>query len=103
MPHKGATAANACQEHEGSAVQRRGLSMDAERNGSRLKLAVVGLGYWGPNLLRVLSEKDDVEVAYICDLDPGRLDSFARRYPSARATTRYDEILADDSVDAVVL
>jgi len=77
--------------------------MDAERNGSRLKLAVVGLGYWGPNLLRVLSEKDDVEVAYICDLDPARLDSFARRYPSARATTRYDEILADESVDAVVL
>ncbi len=35
-------------------------------------VAVVGLGYWGPNLVRVLIERSDVEVRWICDSDyPG--------------------------------
>ena len=36
------------------------------------RVAVVGLGYWGPNLLRVLFELPDVEVKYVCDLDDDR-------------------------------
>jgi predicted dehydrogenase len=72
-------------------------------SGSAVKVAVVGLGYWGPNLLRALFELEDVEVSYICDLDPERLDRYARRYPSARATRDYDNVLSDPTVDAVVI
>ena len=36
-------------------------------------VAVVGLGYWGPNLLRVLFELPDVRVKYACDLEPEQL------------------------------
>jgi predicted dehydrogenase len=64
---------------------------------------VVGLGYWGPNLLRALFELEDVDVRYICDVDPGRLERYSRRYPSARATRDYDNVLADPTVDAVVI
>jgi predicted dehydrogenase len=71
--------------------------------GSAVNVAVVGLGYWGPNLLRALFELGDVEVSYICDLDPARLERFSRRYPSARATRDYDNVLADPNVDAVVI
>jgi predicted dehydrogenase len=75
----------------------------SKQNGSAVQVAVVGLGYWGPNLLRALFELEDVEVTYICDLDPERLERYGRRYPSARPTRDYDNVLADPSVDAVVI
>jgi predicted dehydrogenase len=66
-------------------------------------IAVVGLGYWGPNLLRVLADRTDVRVKWICDADETRLQRFARRYPGAQSTSRYGDILADPEVEAVVL
>jgi predicted dehydrogenase len=68
-----------------------------------VRFAVVGLGYWGPNLLRVLSDMPEAEVAWICDVDSYRLERFARRYPAARATGDIADVLADDTVDAVIL
>jgi len=65
--------------------------------------AVVGLGYWGPNLLRVLADDPAVRVAWLCDLDPERLERHSRRYPAVRTTTRFDEVLADPEVDAVLI
>jgi len=66
-------------------------------------LAVVGLGDWGANLLRVLGDNLDAQVRWICDIDSSRLAKYRRRHPDARVTTRVDRILADPSVDAVVL
>jgi predicted dehydrogenase len=66
-------------------------------------VAIVGLGYWGPNLLRVLVERSDVQVRWICDLDPSRLGRFGRRYPGIELTQNIDQLLADPRVDAVML
>ena len=66
-------------------------------------VAVVGLGYWGPNLLRVLADNPDVEVRWICDLDHERLSKYRRRYPAARVATKLDRMLADPGVDAVII
>jgi predicted dehydrogenase len=66
-------------------------------------VAVVGLGYWGPNLLRVLGDNLDAEVRWICDLDPERLGKYRRRHPNARATTRLGRVLEDPLVDAVII
>ncbi len=63
----------------------------------------MGLGYWGPNLLRVLFERTDVDVRWICDLDQTRLDRLSRRYPSVRTTRRIEDVLDDPVVDGVVL
>jgi predicted dehydrogenase len=68
-----------------------------------LNLAIVGLGYWGPTLLRALVEVEGVEVGWLCDSDRSRLERSRRRYPAARATTRIDDLLADPKLDAVVL
>jgi predicted dehydrogenase len=68
-----------------------------------LRVAVVGLGYWGPNLLRNLVEIDGVEVVTICDQRPERLELFKRRYPSVETTSSYIEIVDDDRIDAVVI
>jgi predicted dehydrogenase len=68
-----------------------------------LRVAVVGLGYWGPNLLRVLDEDPQVEVAWLCDRDAQRLRTYARRSQRARVTTEVAEVFADPSVDAVLI
>jgi predicted dehydrogenase len=66
-------------------------------------IAVIGLGYWGPNLLRVLSDKPEAEVRWICDLDSDRLATFKRRYPAVQTTLTVHEVLADPDVDAVII
>jgi predicted dehydrogenase len=69
----------------------------------RTVVAVVGLGYWGPNIARVLYEVPDVELRYLCDLDTGRLRRYERRYPGTIFTGDIDEVLNDPEVDAVCI
>jgi predicted dehydrogenase len=66
-----------------------------------IKIGVAGLGYWGPNLARNFDEL--AELTWLCDLSPDLLDRFGARYPSARTTTRFDDLLDDDTVQAVVI
>jgi predicted dehydrogenase len=68
-----------------------------------LTLAVVGVGYWGPNLIRNMHELPAVKRIVACDLRAARLEAISRRFPSVTTTTRYEEVLADPSVDAVVV
>jgi predicted dehydrogenase len=68
-----------------------------------VRAAVVGLGYWGPNLVRNLSELEGVEPTMVCDLRPEQLQTIGRRYPAVRRTTDFAEVLAADDVDAVVI
>ena len=75
----------------------------ARRFRTKPRVAVVGLGYWGPNLLRVLFERTDVDVRWICDTDPDRLEQLNRRYPSVLTTQDLDEVLLDASIDGVLL
>ena len=79
------------------------LVPSADEGRSPVKVAVIGLGYWGPNLLRVLGENQNAEVRWICDLDQERLMKYRRRHPAARVTTRVDRVLADPEVDAVII
>ncbi len=69
----------------------------------RVRVAVVGLGYWGPNLLRNLSELPEAEVAALCDLSPELLERHGARHWGTRTTTSYAEILSDPRIDAVVI
>jgi predicted dehydrogenase len=68
-----------------------------------IRIGVVGLGYWGPNLVRNLAELPEAEVAYVCDARPGAFDRVGRRYPAIPQTTNFDDLLNDPSVDAVAI
>ena len=68
-----------------------------------VRIAVVGYGYWGPNLLRVLIETPGVSVEAVVDLDPARLDLARRRYPQVRAFREDYEDLLDGGIDAFVV
>jgi len=65
------------------------------------KIGVVGLNYWGPNLVRNFAALG--ELAWLCDLDRTHLDPVAARHPEARATQEFDDLLADESLDAVAI
>jgi predicted dehydrogenase len=70
---------------------------------SPVRLAIVGLGYWGPNLLRNAWEVDGVEVTCACDPNLESLARQARHYQSIRLVTSYDDVLDADDVDGIVL
>ncbi len=67
-----------------------------------LKVAVIGLGYWGPKLARNFHELPDSRLEWGCDLDPSRLTHLHDLYPEARTTRDYHEVLASD-VEAVCI
>jgi predicted dehydrogenase len=68
-----------------------------------LKLGVVGLGYWGPNLARNFAGLADCEVSWLCDASKQAREKVARTIPGARQSEDMEELLADDDLDAVVL
>jgi predicted dehydrogenase len=65
------------------------------------RTAVAGLGHWGRNLVRNFD--DLTELRWLCDIDPDTREGFAHRYPEARVTGDFGELLSDPEVDAVVI
>jgi predicted dehydrogenase len=68
-----------------------------------LRVALIGYGYWGPNLLRNYMDMADAWVSWVCDTRPEVLEKSALRYPAVPTTTDMDMVLADPDVDAVVI
>jgi predicted dehydrogenase len=66
-------------------------------------VGVVGLGYWGPNLARNFDRIPETQVSWLCDSSQEALERWGPAFPSARTTTSLDELLADDSLDAVAV
>src|SRR6185503_7138196 len=66
-------------------------------------VGVIGCGYWGPNLLRNFAENEAAQLVWICDTDESRVAAMGRRYPAARTTTDYRNLLADSELDAVAV
>lgn len=70
---------------------------------SVINVAVIGCGYWGPNLVRNFAGVPGTRLHTICDLRGEQLAKVHRRFPMARATRDYRDILGDGEVDAVAL
>ena len=68
-----------------------------------MKIAVVGVGYWGPNLVRNLHDLSQASLELVCDLRPDAIARISRRYPGLKTTTSYAEVLDDDAIEAVVI
>jgi len=70
---------------------------------ARINVGIVGLGYWGKNLLRTFGRLETARVTGLCDVDPARLAAFAPDHPGARGAADYSELLRRDDVDTIVL
>jgi predicted dehydrogenase len=68
-----------------------------------LRVAVAGLGYWGPNLARNFAALPGAELAWCCDASEAMRARYAPAFPGARFSAQLEEVLADDTLDAVAL
>ncbi|MHB1468641.1 MAG: Gfo/Idh/MocA family protein [Solirubrobacteraceae bacterium] len=68
-----------------------------------VRVGVVGLGYWGPNLARNFAALPDCELSWCCDADQERRSRLQAVHRSARFTASIADLLEDDSLDAIVL
>ncbi|MDX2139697.1 MAG: Gfo/Idh/MocA family oxidoreductase [Chloroflexota bacterium] len=69
----------------------------------RIQLAVIGGGYWGPNLIRNIANLPDAALHTVCDISDKVLAQNAQRYPGIRTTPHYEDVLRDPAVDGIVL
>lgn len=68
-----------------------------------LGVAIVGAGYWGPNLARNFGASPDCDLLWVCDLDEARATAVAGRNGNTRVTAQLDEVLDDPAVDVVAV
>ncbi|HEX7609731.1 MAG TPA: Gfo/Idh/MocA family oxidoreductase [Solirubrobacteraceae bacterium] len=68
-----------------------------------VRVGVVGLGYWGPNLARNFAAIPGCELTWLCDASEQARSPLAAAFPGARATGELGDLLADPELDAVVL
>lgn len=69
----------------------------------RIKIGVVGMGYWGPNIARNVNAYAGSSLTWLCDARGELLADASVRFPSVRTTTSFDEMLADPDLDAVAI
>ena len=70
---------------------------------SYIGLAVIGAGYWGPNLVRTACATPALQLEWLCDLDEERAQTVLGRHTTVKATASYERVLADPRVAAVAI
>lgn len=68
-----------------------------------MQICVVGVGYWGPNLVRNFLRQRSVEQVFVCDLDTDKLNNIQNIFPMLKIETDYANILQNDDIDAVAI
>ena len=69
----------------------------------KLKIGIIGCGYWGQNLIRNFNNIDEVDLYYICDIDEAKIMQIKTNYPNIKTTIDYQQILRDPEINAVVI
>ena len=80
------------------------LRTEQPAESGRLKgMAVVGLGYWGPNWVRVISQLQRADRIVCCDLSAARREQIARLYPEVKTVASVEEVLDDPEIEAGII
>lgn len=69
----------------------------------KINIAVVGLGYWGPNLVRNFLKIPGVNIAYLCDIYEKNLQKISLDYPFLKTTNNYNDVLNDRNIDIIAI
>src|SRR5579884_2757295 len=84
-------------------LYRKANHLHQERAMKPIRVAKVGCGYWGQDLIRNFWEVEGAEVVLACDPDEKALARMRKRYPTVELTTSYADVLSNPRVDAVIL
>lgn len=66
-------------------------------------VGIIGLGYWGPNYARIISQLENVNLSWCCDINKIALSKFSRLYPNVKVTDNIKDLLNDKNLDAVII
>src|SRR4051794_19437276 len=83
--------------------ERRCASTWGDTVSTPIGIAVIGAGYWGPNLVRNAQATPGLRLEYLCDLNEARAREVLGQYTTVRVSTSLDEVLADPQVQAVAI
>ena len=79
------------------AVQAEQLPTD------KVRVGVIGFGYWGPNIVRNVSGLQNAELVAVCDRSPAALQRATRLYPRIQTSTDFNDIITSPDIDAVAV
>ena len=68
-----------------------------------MRIGVIGLGYWGPNLVRNFLSTDGVEMVSAADMNEQRIKMAAKKFPSVYLTKEYRELIKSADIDAIAI
>lgn len=68
-----------------------------------MKAAVLGLGYWGPNLIRNFSSNKEITSVTGCDINPARLKSIKEKFPNVSVAEHFEDVLKDKTIDIIAI
>ncbi len=68
-----------------------------------MNIGIIGIGYWGPNLVRNFYNNSKCKKLFVSDLREGRLEYIKNLFPNVSVTTNSNELLEDKSIDAIVI
>jgi predicted dehydrogenase len=70
---------------------------------SKIKVGLIGYGYWGPNIARLISESSKAELTYCADLFDSSLRQIKEKFPKTKITKDYKDILKDQGISALLI
>lgn len=72
-------------------------------NSSTIRVAVIGFGYWGPNMVRNFNAQANTQVTHVADFREERLRLVRQQYPTIQTTTDVQDIFRSTEIDAVII
>ncbi|OGE36539.1 hypothetical protein A3B45_00455 [Candidatus Daviesbacteria bacterium RIFCSPLOWO2_01_FULL_39_12] len=69
----------------------------------KLKVGVIGLGYWGPNFVRNFIRYERTQLVWVCDISEKALKKTCQGYPYLKSTQNYHDLLKDNSLDLIII
>lgn len=68
-----------------------------------ISVGIIGVGYWGPNIIRNFYSNSQTNVVRCCDLNRDQLDKIRKIYPSLETTTDYNDLIKDTKIDLIAI
>lgn len=68
-----------------------------------MKVGVIGLGYWGPNLVRNLQSNSRISRVFVFDINPVRMELIKNKFPEVKKAPSVDDILSNEQVELVFI
>ena len=94
---------NLCKVSEEDHAAKKFLDDGYSATPKIVNIAQIGVGYWGPNLLRNLVRNEHCVIKRIVDLSPDRRDYVKKTYPVINVTGKIEDILNNPDIDAVII